>query len=342
MSLEEWFLENQRDFPWRKERSPYRVWISEVMLQQTRASVVIPYFNRWMDHFPDVKALYNASIEEVIKLWEGLGYYSRARNIHRAAKEIVERFGGEIPSSYEELISIRGFGPYTVGAILSFGFKKRAPAVDGNVARVLSRYFCIEEEITKVSVRKKIEELAESLLDKKSPWITAEALIELGATLCGKKPLCGSCPLFSSCRGRSCGKAEFLPLKKRAPQTTELLRTVFLIEVSSCFLVKKQEEGKVMGGLYEFPYVEGRLEMDLAKKVVKGWGGKSVCFVSRLRDVSHTFTRYKARLSPFLFQCDPFFPLEGYEWVKKKELDALPFSSGHRILKNFLQQDNVV
>ena len=188
MGLLEWFEANKRVFPWREHPTPYRVWISEVMLQQTRAQVVVSYFDRWMKRFPNVEALAAAPIEEVIKIWEGLGYYSRARNLHKGAQEIVRKHGGRIPNTREALLELPGLGPYTAGAILSFGFHQRATAVDGNVLRVLSRFGWIAEDIGKIAARRKIEALAESLLDEKKPWVSAEALIELGATICLPQP----------------------------------------------------------------------------------------------------------------------------------------------------------
>lgn len=313
--LESWFEENQRDFPWRINRTPYRVWISEVMLQQTRATVVIPYFLRWMELFPDVKSLYKAPLDQVIKAWEGLGYYSRARNLHSAAKEIVEKFGGEIPSSEKDLLSIRGFGPYTVGALRSFAFQQRAAAVDGNVLRVVARYCCIEENIGKVSTRKKITEKAEALLDQKVPWVSAEALIELGATVCTPKPRCEICPLQESCLARVQGKAEYLPIKTKESKTISLLRAVFIIESEGFVLVEKGEKGKVMEGLYEFPYVE----MNKSKKF------SGIELTPRV----HTFTKYKAHLFPYLVKSNCRFKSE-LEWIEISRLEELPFSSGHR------------
>ncbi len=254
--LETWFLENKRSFPWRENKNPYRVWISEVMLQQTRASVVVPYFERWMQLFPNVKALYNASLDQVIKAWEGLGYYSRARNLHAAATEIVERFSGDIPSSYEELMSIRGFGPYTAGAVLNFGFHKKAIAIDGNVLRVISRYFLIEERVDRTSARRLIEDKVDSLLNGDRPWIVAEALIELGATVCLPKPRCEMCPLQESCLARKMNKAELLPLKKIKEKTVQLFRFVMIFEHEGHVLVKKRDRNEVMADLYEFPYIE--------------------------------------------------------------------------------------
>jgi len=303
--LHDWFQENKRDFPWRVERTPYRVWISEVMLQQTRAAVVIPYFLRWMALFPNVKSLAEASLESVIKAWEGLGYYSRARNLHAAAKQISEQFCGEFPFDRKELETIRGLGPYTIGAILSFGFRKRAAAVDGNTTRVLSRYFCVEENVCKQATKRKIQELAENLLDEKEPWVTAEALIELGATICTPKPRCPDCPLQSNCSAYRQCKAALLPIKNQEPETVVLFRAVAIIESEGKILLRKGSPGQVMADLYEFPYFEMGDEKwglrKLMREIKKNWG-ITVENCEKLTEVQHTFTRYKAHLFPERFQ----------------------------------------
>lgn len=331
--LHDWFLENRREFPWRKDPTPYRVWISEVMLQQTRASVVVSYFERWMALFSNVAALAAAPLERVIKMWEGLGYYSRARNLHKGAQQMVEQFGGEIPSRKEDLETIRGLGPYTIGAILSFGFRQRAAAVDGNVTRVLSRLFLIEENVGKQSVKRAIATGAESLLDEREPWITAEALIELGAMVCTPKPRCGECPLRKKCQAFLHKKAESLPIKNSEREITELRRAVVLIEVEGKVLVRKGEAGKVMADLYEFPYFEMGKDLWSQREIiraVKDRLGLEVQIEKRLNEVSHTFTRYKARLYPFRFQAGRAEKIEGYQWVDRAILAELPFSSGHR------------
>jgi len=288
------------------------------MLQQTRASVVVPYFLRWMEKFPDVKALYNASVDEVIKAWEGLGYYSRARNIHAAARQIVEEFGGEIPDTREELSRIKGFGPYTVGAVLSFAFHRKAPAIDGNVVRVISRLFGIEDDVTLGATRKVIEQKVESLLDLETPWVTGEALIELGALVCTPVPRCAVCPLQGQCEGFIQGKADALPTKKKRAKTIHLFRTVFVVEWMGKVLVRKGASGKVMADLYEFPYIEG------SEEFLKG------TLVRKLTPLTHTFTRYKSHLSPVWIRIDREETFPEYEWVEIFDLRRFPFSSGHR------------
>jgi len=339
--LHTWFKNNKREFPWRVDRTPYKVWVSEVMLQQTRASVVISYFERWMALFPDIKALAAATTEQVIKAWEGLGYYSRARNLHAAAQKIVNEFGGTIPSTRSHLETIRGLGPYTIGAILSFGFQQRAPAVDGNVTRVLSRYFCIEENVCKQSVKRQIEGKADALLDENEPWITSEALIELGATVCQPKPKCSECPLQKNCIGLQQNKASSLPIKNQEPETTILRRAVALIEAEGKILLKQGKAGELMADLYEFPYFEMGKERwpreKTMREILKKWDLK-VESTGIFAEVRHTFTRYKAYLYPERFQARCTKTIENYRWVNREELSSLPFSAGHRkIVQEFLK-----
>ncbi len=338
--LHSWFRECKREFPWRIDRTPYKVWISEVMLQQTRAAVVIPYFLRWMALFPTVEALAKAPLETVIKAWEGLGYYSRARNLHAAAQTIVEKFQGEIPSGRRDLETIRGLGPYTIGAILSFGFHQRAAAVDGNTTRVLARYFCIEENVCKQPAKRKIQESAEEILDAEEPWVTAEALIELGATVCTPKPRCPDCPLRSNCLANLQCKAALLPIKNQEPETIALLRAVALIEAEGKILLRKGSPGQVMADLYEFPYFEMGEEKwsrgKLLKEMKKKWGIE-LEFLEKLPEVRHTFTRYKARLFPERFKGKATPEIEGHLWVCRGEIASLPFSSGHRKIAQHLR-----
>ena len=241
--LKDWFFLNRRLLPWRENPSPYEVWVSEVMLQQTQVTVVVEYFQRWMNLFPTVQALAAAPSGKVMKAWEGLGYYSRARNLHQGAQYLMEHHGGELPPNREDLKNVKGLGPYTIGAVLSFAFKQKASAVDGNVLRVLARYFCIEEEIDKSTTRKKIEQLTNDLLPNREPWVVMEALIELGALVCKKKPACHLCPLQQGCRAFKSCKAELLPIKKPRIKITHLHRIVTVIHTGKKVLMKQGEKG---------------------------------------------------------------------------------------------------
>lgn len=329
--LREWFTMQARNLPWRENPTPYRVWISEVMLQQTRAVVVIPYFDRWMARFPTIEALATASLEEVIKLWEGLGYYARARHLHHAAKEIMHKYGGNIPIEEEELRRIKGLGPYTIGAIQSFAFHQKAAAVDGNVARVLSRLFGIEEEIDLPRVQRRLRETILSLLPDFQPWVIMEALIEFGAQICEKKPRCLECPLQNQCLAYQRGDEEKLPKKTKRAKVTLLERTVVLIACQGKILVKKEEHHRVMRGLYEFPYFEGK-KIPLTKLPL------SLLFIREFSQVTHTFTRYRALLFPSLWEAERQVEIEGFHWVEEKGLRDLAFSAGHRkILNEYLK-----
>lgn len=333
--LQSWFLQNRRDFPWRTNPTPYAVWISEVMLQQTQASRVIDYFLRWMQRYPNVEELAKSPIEEVLKMWEGLGYYSRARSLHQAAKEICERFNGKIPDDSEKLSSIKGLGPYTVGAVLSFGFQKRHPAVDGNVMRVLTRYFAIGDDITKAKTVRSLRELTLSLLPETNAHVLSEALIELGATVCRPKPSCERCPLALSCKSYTQATTHVYPVKSTKVQYESLYREVALIFCGDKFLVRPGKEGIACTGLYEFPYfetTENGLSFREVQKLVQSELKLQATFDSYLDDERQSFTRFRVTLFPKRFTVKEMHSVSGHVWCTKEEAAALTFSSGHKRL----------
>ena len=338
--LKEWFVANRRQLPWREKPTPYQVWISEVMLQQTQVAVVVPYFERWMQAFPTIESLGEAPLEKVLKCWEGLGYYSRARNLHQAAKKIVECFGGELPSRPEVLSKIPGIGPYTCGAILSFAFKQKAAAVDGNVLRVLSRFLACEEEIDLPHVKKRLQAYAEDILPEKEPWLMSEGLIELGALVCAKKAKCSECPLKTDCGAYRNQLQNILPKKRARPQCIELMRHVAVIQCDLRYAVQKGQSGKLMADLYEFPFIEVNGQefakepaSQLTQQFERIWG-MSLSYKKALPMQRHSFTRYRAHLFPHVLQTSA--PIETYLWKTKEELQGLPFSSGHkRILDHY-------
>lgn len=337
-ALQKWFLALKRDFPWRESPSPYAVWISEVMLQQTRAEVVVPYFCKWMEKFPSLEALASAKEEEVLKCWEGLGYYSRARNLHKGAKEIASRFLGVFPSTEKELLSIKGVGPYTAGAILSFAFKKRAPCVDGNVLRVFARLFALEGEIDKPATQKEIRAALEKALPLENAPIASEALIELGALVCKKTPECRRCPLRSCCKAFLEGKEKLLPKKGEKSKAISLYRTVALLEFEGAYLVRKVPGNEVMGGLYEFPYIEMEGPLSCLERQALLASKFSIVNSSPLQMQKHTFTKYRATLFPYRGKLFSPLHLEGFLQVPLVALKELPFSSGHRRVLHALLQ----
>lgn len=341
-TLQNWFERERRDFPWRHHHTPYRVWIAEVMLQQTRAAVVVPYFLRWMEVFPHLTSLAEAPLEKVLKQWEGLGYYSRARHLHEAAQQILHRFGGEIPSSEKDLASLKGLGPYTRAAILSFAFHQKKAAVDGNVLRVIARLFAMEEPIDCASTKKRVQHLADAALPEEKPWVVAEALIELGALVCTKQPQCVVCPLQADCLSFRKQVQQKIPVKQPKTPVTPLFRAVVVVQHHQQFLVKKQPKGMIMSDLYEFPYLSLSQEIPSCHEIqtlaTDTWG-VALQFIQTLPVVNHTFTRYKAKLFPYLFETAslPSYG-EGFEWFSLEELEKKPFSSGHKQILMQLQQ----
>lgn len=329
--LKAWFRETSRDLPWRDKPTPYAVWISEVMLQQTQVAVVVPYFLRWMERFPTVQALAEGSLDEVIKMWEGLGYYSRARHLHEGARMVVEKYEGVIPDKSEELAGIKGLGDYTIGAILSFAFHQRVPAVDGNVVRVLARYLRMEEDIAKPRVVKQLRQQLGEMLPEKESWIVNEALIELGATICQRKPRCRECPLKASCSSYAAGVADQLPNKSTKTRIEQLYRTVAVIECQGRLLVRRVEEGEIMSGLHEFPYFETPAEgLSQVPEEIQRRFGIDEGQIFPLQKVSHSFTRFKVQLFPYLLKCNELILVPGYQWLRLEEISLLAFSSGHR------------
>lgn len=332
-----WFQRNRRVFPWRTEkRNPYIVWVSEMMLQQTRAQAVIPYFEKWIERFPTIIDLANAEPEEVIKLWEGLGYYSRARNLHLGAKYIVEHFNGNFPSEEHDLKKIKGLGPYTIGAIRSFAFQKKAVAQDGNTIRVLSRFYGVEEDVSKAATIQRLRKIGEDNIPENEHWIFTEALIELGATICTLKPKCLACPLSSRCQAFQKNLTEKIPLKSKKQTIHLLFRAVFVIVCKQQVLIKKNQEG-VMKDLYEFPYTEMENRSGYLKQIING----EPMPLKTLPETTHCFTKFKAHLTPYIFSINDFTTNTEGQWVAIKTLPNLPFSSGHRKIANQILEEKL-
>ncbi|CAM3990128.1 A/G-specific adenine glycosylase [Paenibacillus alkaliterrae] len=256
-----WYRQIKRDLPWRMNRDPYRVWVSEIMLQQTRVDTVIPYYNTFMNKFPTVKALAEAPETEVLKCWEGLGYYSRARNLQAGAREVTERYDGIVPDDKASVAGLKGVGPYTTGAIMSIAFNRPEPAVDGNVMRVLSRYFCLEDDIAKPSTRVSIEKLAASLIPEGAAGDFNQALMELGALVCTpKSPGClPSCPVMEHCTARLEGKEHELPVKTKAKPPRPEFRAAAIVagsgEHAGKVLVRQRPATGLLAQMWELPHL---------------------------------------------------------------------------------------
>ena len=257
-SLTKWYLQNKRDLPWRNTQNPYFIWLSEIMLQQTRVAQGMPYFYAFTTAFPTVFDLANASEEQVLKLWQGLGYYSRARNLHKTAQKVAFEMNGVFPKSYIELLKLKGIGEYTAAAIASFSYNEAVSVVDGNVFRVLSRYFDIETDIAIASTKKEFSDLAFELMNKNNPALFNQAIMEFGALQCvPKNPNCLSCVLNSGCLALQKKKVNLLPVKSKKLKVRNRFFNyfVFLDEQEKTIIQKRSEKG-IWHNLYEFPLIE--------------------------------------------------------------------------------------
>ena len=251
-----WYESNKRDLPWRDTTDPYRIWMSEIILQQTRVNQGKPYYYAFLDAFPTVADLAEASEDDVLKLWQGLGYYSRARNLHYTAKYIMEKHLGVFPSSYNEILKLKGVGLYTAAAISSFAFNLPYAVVDGNVTRLLSRYFGVDIPIDSTNGKKVFQDLADSLLIKSNPAIYNQAIMEFGALQCvPKSPDCLSCPISDGCFAFAHNKIDFFPVKKSKIKVRSRYLHFLIIHQKGEVFIKKRTEG-IWNGLYEFPFLE--------------------------------------------------------------------------------------
>jgi len=269
-----WYTDNRREMPWREDPSPYRIWISEIMLQQTRVDTVIPYFNKFMEKYPTVESLASSDEDELMKYWEGLGYYSRIRNIRETAINIVSNYDGKIPETFDELLKLKGIGEYTAGAIASEAFGQKVPAVDGNVFRVFARLTAKEDDLRNLKFQKMLKDAVKSVLPENQIGDFNQGLIELGALICipNGSPKCGLCPVKDLCQSNKLNLQDKIPFKSKAKQRTVQEKTVFILQYQDKFAVRKRDDKNLLAGLFEIPNVEGFYTVDEAKIVVEEMG----------------------------------------------------------------------
>lgn len=291
--LLQWYDDNKRDLPWRRERDPYKIWVSEIMLQQTQVDTVIPYYERFMRLFPTVEALAEAEEETVLKAWEGLGYYSRARNLHQAVKEVKSAYGGQVPDSEKDVKALKGVGPYTAGAILSIAYNKPAPAVDGNVMRVLSRIFSIYDDIAKPSARKLFEEKVMELISEDRASDFNQALMELGAVICRpKSPGCLLCPVQAHCTAREEGVQELLPVKaKKKPPKKMDMKVAVIRDGQGRVLIERRPDTGLLAKLWQFPNIEAEAtDTSDLEALLASYGVAADISAEKVQDVKHVFS----------------------------------------------------
>ena len=320
-----WYDQNARELPWRGTRDPYRIWLSEIMLQQTRTEAVRRYYARFLERFPDVFALANADQDEVLKLWEGLGYYSRARNLHAAAKAVAAS-GGCFPRSVEGLQSLPGIGPYAARAIASIAYNICTPALDGNQMRVLSRCFAVERTL---KTPFDLEAEAMSCISRERPGDYNQALMDLGASICTpKRPRCEGCPLSPICRACIDGDPERYPLRPAPVAKREEARTVLLAFTPRGVCIRRRDERGLLGGLYEFPSAEGHLNADEAAQFLAELGFIHPTDAQVLPPAKHVFTHLIWRMQGFAFRCEA--APEGFVEVDAEGLRAHALPSALR------------
>lgn len=337
-NLLQWFNISQREMPWRKTKDPYHIWISEIMLQQTQVHTVGPYYQRFIRSFPNITALSEAPISDVMKAWEGLGYYSRARNLHQAAKTIVKKFNGKFPDTSEQLISLAGVGRYTAGAVLSIAFDKRIPVLDGNVIRILTRIFHITENIQRSDTKKRLWRLAEELLPEEHVGDFNQGLMELGALLCKpKQPVCNLCPLVKLCQAKKLGIQDHLPVKPTRKPIPHYDVVAGIIWKGPRFLITLRPPRGLLGGLWEFPggkVEDGETLQNGLKREVAEELGIQIKVSSPFMSVKHAYTHFKITLHAFdcqykkgkiqLHACDD------YRWIFLSQLNDFAFPGADR------------
>jgi A/G-specific adenine glycosylase len=333
-----WFQENGRDLPWRLTYQPYHIWISEIMLQQTQMERVVAYFERWMKHFPDIVSLAAADEEKVLRLWEGLGYYSRARNIHRTAGILAKQYNGQLPTDHQQLLKLPGIGEYTAGAIMSLAFNEKHPVVDANVERLFARLFNIDGPVKERANHKLIWQLARELVPEQSPRIFNQALMELGALVCRpKNPDCSQCPLNKLCESFKLGIVAERPAIPPGKKIIRIEMATGVLQHQGKFFIQKRPVNGVWANLWEFP--GGRIEPREFYEETE----LSINLLHKIGIIKHSYTRYRVRLHCYMCrlhnsQSDPcLHAAQEYRWATGAALDDFAFPAPHRILIDMLR-----
>lgn len=347
--LRAWFRKEQRDLPWRRTSDPYAVWVSEIMLQQTQVATVIPYYELWMARFPTIHALAAAQEDEVLHAWQGLGYYSRARNLLAGARAVKERFGGRVPSRVEDLLTLPGVGRYTAGAIASIAYNVSAPIVDGNVIRVLTRLYALRGDPARAPLKKRLWELAASLIPEGAAREINPALMELGAMVCTPvRPRCGSCPVAEQCEARRRGIQEALPETAPRPAVTPVHMVAGVVwRGSRVLLAQRRKDESRWAGMWQFPNVEvrpGETVRDAVRRAVTEAVGVDVAPRCRAAVVRHAVTRYRMTLEAY--HCleaggEPRrVDCQAWNWVCPSQLGDYALPAAHRnIARRLLREE---
>jgi A/G-specific adenine glycosylase len=343
--LADWYIVNRRDLPWRRTRDPYLVWVSEVMLQQTQVRTVEPYYLRFVARFPDVDNLARADLQEVLKLWEGLGYYSRARNLYKSAGIVASRLAGRMPGTWEALRSLPGVGDYIAAAVLSIALNRAYAVVDGNVKRVLARLFLVDTPVNQASSHKVFHALARQLLDTRRPGRHNQAMMELGALVCTPlSPRCEKCPVNGFCLALQKGITHLYPQRnRRAPLPIRRVVAAVVVKDGRILMVRRPEEG-LLGGLWEFPggsLAEGADPLRVCRPALKETVNLDVRAEHRIASISHGYTHFKLRMELCLCRWQAGrVRLKGpaeFKWLASSRIGELPLHGAmHKALRHLL------
>ena len=345
--LLDWYQRSAREMPWRSNPLPYHVWVSEIMLQQTQVDTVTPYFHRFIKRFPTVQSLALADLQAVLTVWEGLGYYSRARNLHRAAKQLLQDFGGEIPSHYDILQLLPGVGAYTAAAISSIAFNRPVPVVDGNVLRVFSRFWGIQTDIRQPSVRKEIFNRLGPVISQANPRDFNQAIMELGALLCKpKEPRCPECPLQTECTAFKMNLTKQIPYKSKSKPLPHYHIAVGIVWKGNRLLIAKRRENQMLGGLWEFPGGKCKpseaLESAVKREISEETDIEVV--VDKLYTVvNQSYTHFKITLHAYkcFYLRGEAKPLvaDDIKWVSLEEIVSYPFPKANKKVLEVIQEE---
>lgn len=334
-----WFAARRRDLPWRQDRSPYPVWVAEVMLQQTRIETAIPYYRRWLERFPTVHDLAAAPLADVLKQWEGLGYYSRARHMHAAARRVIADFGGEFPRQAEEIAQLPGIGPYITAAIASIAFGQALPVLDGNVARVATRFFAIAGRIDRLATRRPLLESLQRSMAGVPAGDFNEAMMELGETICTPTaPACPDCPLRTGCRALKEGLVAELPVRPPPRQVPRYrVAVAVLVRSDGAIYVQRRPDKGHLGGLWEFPGGKARGDEALTATLTRECReelGIPVQVIAPAGQVHHQYTHFHIDLAAFVCRFPGDFPppAQAHRWIRWAERSLLPFPTANHKL----------
>ncbi len=332
--LIQWYQQNKRDFPWRKDQDPYHIWISEIMLQQTTTETVIPYYIHFLEVFPTIEKLASASLEEVYKMWEGLGYYRRAKHLHESAQIIVDKYDGQFPREYDEILALKGIGSYTAGAISSIAYGKPVPAVDGNVLRIMSRYYLIKENIVELKIQKQIFKIVQELIQGHDASAFNQGLMDLGATICRPvHPQCSICPIQKKCQAYRYNQQEVLPISIKKIKKQEIGFITGIITYQNKFLLIQNPPGGLLENLYGFIQYDVESPYSFITSFQENYQ-QELKIQSYIKDIKHVFTHRTWFMHVYHFTLN--HEIKGMYTLE--EIQSLPLSTAHlKVLKAYLK-----